>query len=785
MAPQAGNEDRAFAVGERGCRRARCTVLAAMSVILGVIGAQGASGFPLRLSHQITTRLTQGLVLHQRVLVAGMPDGNDRLLIVDSTQAVCHRVEAGGLVPEWHLTFDPPGSIFDPGNGREALGDATGDCRPDILLVTGDPGAGYSLACYEPWAGGPRPLWRTGPFIRSCEPWRADDTGHLGVYAFGDADADGQPEVYATSFVAVPGCEPRRLLAISGPSGRLLWQFAVGPQINSVSFLTRRDGEHRIIIGTYTPNNGFSDGPCPDSVSCVISLSPQGQVDWCTRLGGRFSRSCVALGDVNGDDQEDVVVGMQFGPDDKGRNLPSFLRLDPVTGSIAERHEFPFGVRELRIADLERDGHLEILVLGQDQGVYCFSGDFRPRWAHPAWASRNFAGIADLDGDNKEEIVVVSPPLIKVLDARGHLLVTEPVDDDLDARLAKLDGRQAIVVHGATLVRLLTLEPPTIAQTTALIGAAVVALASLGAIGLVAFRRRAAQALARQRAREQLLNSMRAFRHGPGGSSLDKINILQQTLLNWEAHMRHAAEDDGGFASHTRQFADAIVPELKKLAAEAQAAGMPREHWTPLVSRAEDAARGLRQLGQPFFATNGENWPARALRDLDEISAGLNGIKRHLDRFYRAPLLPTISLALEARAASLDGVHVQVKPGDDIGPQSYALVSAVVLQKVLENLLDNGIRAMAESEKREIRFLLARDGSFYRIDVEDGGCGIPRERWESIFRGGDSTRSEDGGYGLLYARTQLPLFGAKIFVHDSKPGQGTTFRVLLRAPDQE
>lgn len=793
MAARANGATRASRAGG-GRRRGPPDIAAAVPfLILATLSTQVTASLPQPFRYRLTTRFTYALVPHQRVLLAEVKGESDRFLVVDSTQAVCHRIESGGLVPEWHLTFDPPGSIFPIAAPTREVDDATGDGRPDILLVTGDPEAGYSLACYDPWGTASwqakhgrtsEPLYRVGPFIRDCEPWRADDTGHLGVYAFGDADEDGHREVYASSFVTVRGCEPRRLLAISGPSGKVLWQFPVGPQINSVSFLMRPDsGKTHIILSSYAPNNGFTDGPCPDSESCVISLSPAGEVDWCTKLGGRFSRSWVAIGDLDRDGQDDIVVGMQLGPDDR-RTLPALLRLDPTSGAIVERHAFASGVRELHTADLDGDARLEIVILGQDQGVYCMSSAFRPSWAESTLAGREIAGIHDLDSDGKKEILVVSPPSIKILDAHGRLVASEPIDPDLDARLAVFNGRPVIVVRGGALARLVTLDPPVISPITAGIAAGLIVLAAILAGVLALMRRAGTQEFARHVARERLLDAVRAFRHGPGGSSLDKIDNIRFTLMNWETHLRHIDKNNDAFTLTARQFAASILPELRELAAAAQAADVPREHWIHLVACADGATRELRHLAQPG-ATAGADGPDPALRDLDKIMADLDAIRHHLDRFYRAPLLTTMALALEARSHCLDGARVQVISGDAVGQQTQAVVSAVALQKVMENLLDNALSAMAHSDWREIRIHVTCDGSYYQVDVEDTGCGIPRERWESIFHGGDSTRSEDGGFGLRWSRQELARHGASIFVHDSKPGRGTTFRIRLRAPDPE
>lgn len=103
--------------------------------------------------------------------------------------------------------------------------------------------------------------------------------------------------------------------------------------------------------------------------------------------------------------------------------------------------------------------------------------------------------------------------------------------------------------------------------------------------------------------------------------------------------------------------------------------------------------------------------------------------------------------------------------------------------QVLVNLLINSAQAMTEdSEERRIFVTTARDHDGQAmVEVRDTGKGIPAEQLEHIFDPFFTTKPSAGtGLGLAICYEIIASFGGDIQV-ESKPGQGTTMRVLLPA----
>ena len=115
-------------------------------------------------------------------------------------------------------------------------------------------------------------------------------------------------------------------------------------------------------------------------------------------------------------------------------------------------------------------------------------------------------------------------------------------------------------------------------------------------------------------------------------------------------------------------------------------------------------------------------------------------------------------------------------------PEVYADPDAMVT--VLMNLLDNAYK-YSEQEKR-ITLSVRTEGNLVCFRVSDNGVGIPRRAAKKIFRRfyqvdrSLSRRAEGCGLGLSIARFIVDAHAGSIGV-ESKPGQGSTFTVRLRA----
>ncbi|PTM05497.1 MAG: two-component sensor histidine kinase [Bacteroidetes bacterium] len=98
---------------------------------------------------------------------------------------------------------------------------------------------------------------------------------------------------------------------------------------------------------------------------------------------------------------------------------------------------------------------------------------------------------------------------------------------------------------------------------------------------------------------------------------------------------------------------------------------------------------------------------------------------------------------------------------------------------VIENLIRNAIDAISGPGKIKIE-LQEKEAKWVQIEVSDTGKGISAKSLQTVFRPGYSTKKRGWGLGLSLAKRIIEDYHkGRIFVAQSVPNEGTTFRILL------
>lgn len=108
-----------------------------------------------------------------------------------------------------------------------------------------------------------------------------------------------------------------------------------------------------------------------------------------------------------------------------------------------------------------------------------------------------------------------------------------------------------------------------------------------------------------------------------------------------------------------------------------------------------------------------------------------------------------------------------------------ARISAPLFDWVIENLLKNALDAM--EGKGAITVDIKEEKKEVIIDVTDTGKGISKQNIGRVFKPGFTTKKRGWGLGLSLSRRIIALYHkGNIFVKQSEPGKGTTFRIVLK-----
>ena len=106
------------------------------------------------------------------------------------------------------------------------------------------------------------------------------------------------------------------------------------------------------------------------------------------------------------------------------------------------------------------------------------------------------------------------------------------------------------------------------------------------------------------------------------------------------------------------------------------------------------------------------------------------------------------------------------------------MLCRALVEWVIENLCKNAVDAMGGEGKIDVTLSTGRKCVY--IDVADTGKGIARKEFENVFKPGYTTKKRGWGLGLTLAKRIVEEYhNGAIYVKESEPGVGTTFRIEL------
>jgi two-component system sensor histidine kinase AtoS len=139
----------------------------------------------------------------------------------------------------------------------------------------------------------------------------------------------------------------------------------------------------------------------------------------------------------------------------------------------------------------------------------------------------------------------------------------------------------------------------------------------------------------------------------------------------------------------------------------------------------------------------------------------------------------TIAFSLKHPSLSSDTASVIRIDKEFDGNLPEIMADPMQLQQVFLNLLFNGIEAMPDGGKLEIRTSYDAESKAARIEIFDSGIGIEIEKIERIFQPFFTTKKKGSGLGLAISRRLIEQHGGEITVK-SQPGKGTVFTIILQ-----
>ena len=196
------------------------------------------------------------------------------------------------------------------------------------------------------------------------------------------------------------------------------------------------------------------------------------------------------------------------------------------------------------------------------------------------------------------------------------------------------------------------------------------------------------------------------------------------------------------------------------------------------------------QLGTPVSSLQGwvemlkEN-PANS-KIVSELEKDVNRLQLVSDRFGKIGSSPQLekqdiisqvtSMVDYMRKRAPGKVNFSVNTNEK---EIVAGISPPLFDWVIENLLKNSLDAMEGTG--EIKIIIENLPDKVNIDLKDTGKGIPLSMQQKVFKPGYTTKKRGWGLGLSLSKRIIEQYHkGEIFVKNSEPGKGTTFRIVLK-----
>ncbi len=197
------------------------------------------------------------------------------------------------------------------------------------------------------------------------------------------------------------------------------------------------------------------------------------------------------------------------------------------------------------------------------------------------------------------------------------------------------------------------------------------------------------------------------------------------------------------------------------------------------------------QLGTPLSSLQG--W-VEMLKDQDgneniafEMSKDVDRLKLVSDRFGKIGSTPQLEetnivrqvneMVSYIKRRAPEKVIFSVNSGNET--DIAVMINAPLFDWVIENLLKNALDAMDGSGS--IAVTIKNETAQVVVDIKDSGKGIASKNLSQVFKPGFTTKKRGWGLGLSLSKRIIQQYHkGELYVKSSEPGQGTTFRIVLK-----
>ncbi len=627
-----------------------------------------------------------------------------------------------------------------------------------------------------------------------------------------DADGHGNPGIVLVRRVGYDATK-RGVCVVNPHNGEIIWEYISGAQVYGSRIVVTDmdgDGKQEILFGTSGPGNlgNTKLNGTGDSEIYLIALSNLGTVLIQEVIGGERFQGVVATFDLNGNGFQEIVTATSNGNNGRTNELAVW---DWKTRSILKKVRTSKSYVGLAIIEGPTEDSAYIFA-GSDDGTVL-------RYQYQAEALKcdrmvyQDSKIAWLSG----AVDILPPPGQELVVSFEEGNKTVILDRDLNPlaiftdqnKLRKYapmawnlsDNTKALVLSNPRRYWVLEFDerPLDVAEMLVRWGLPVLGILLLGGTYFtgVAIGRRRGQSgdeidsMVHDRTSTADFDSLyRLFQEledanhsvvGPA-KGLERLVWLLEAFLT---ELGDTKELELRIGQILDDFLEEVGPRLFRILYLAEQVSFE----TGTVS---DVGKALKSLTQRVENLDSAALNSAAVREIREdlraewgiVRDGFYLLRTAINTYYTTDPVRLIQGMLLVREGDFQRERIHAKLL--VEPAATVVMSCRMdngdLRFVMDNLLENAIRAMRDCSTRNLTVQFSRAGKEVTLRVIDTGKGIESSQTEAIFSSRFSTRS-GGGRGLHRSQEILARWGAELQLADTTPGKGTTFMVKLLAAD--
>jgi len=597
--------------------------------------------------------------------------------------------------------------------------------------------------------------------------------------------------------------EGRGVMAVDPWTGDILWRFVTGP--NPLGYATKvvdldHDGQAEVVVCGRAPDNlggkkinGFSDDE-----SRLFVLDNQGELLWTEHLGGWYGGSYLVTADLDGDGLEEIITSTQTTPEVWGE-----IVVWSHDGKALVRHTAQDQFHDMALIPAPDSGNPNLAVTSTSGvlRIFAITPPGLELTASVDFGTLHYINcLADiLPPDGSELVISTIEGDSWVLGGDFHPLARFQIPRKAWKQAMmpwrpKPDLELLMHEYGPGYPLVFSRIPPAPAHIARVVGAVVLVILG-GAVVFLWKRkttRRNEDPAALREVRLNLLEDLELSNHG----AIAPLKCLRRLIWHMNAMTSGLGDNESIEVRLRENWTESLenaLPHLAGILDRARLAGLAGANVDYAAGALARVRQELEQMEACGFTTDQfERIVPVLTTETAKADDALKDLRKEVAGYFQADPADTVTRVLRANAMSLEenGITIQTgflarmaAGGGDYSagmasPALTCLIDPVELDFVLDNLVGNAIRAMDESDPRNLSITWSTADGMVTLDVRDTGRGIPDEHRDRIMTTQFSTR-DGGGKGLPVSRRILRKYGGSLMVLDTAVGHGTTFRVTL------